>query len=172
MIDNFFYPKKESEMKEEERDVFVSEVNVREANEIEKNTSLIYYLKNVTALCPRSGYPDFAEFEVRIDNPQYFISEYDLWKLVQRYRYVYISHEKITGEITKLIHNITKAKSVTVIGIFSPRGNLYTRVIARVSENNQSTDNIDDENLLKEFNESEIEFTAKKLKKILDNLGN
>lgn len=154
---NYFYPRSKEECTEKEREIFYDEVEIRDANEIEKNTTISMYLEGITALCPRSGYPDFADFSIRITKPKKMIRDYDLWKILQRFRYVYISHEAITGTICNIVKNITEAETVTVVGIFSPRGNLFTRVVCTLSDTSQ------EEKILSTFNESEIIRTSRKI---------
>lgn len=154
---DYFYPRSKEKCTEKEREIFYDEIQIRDANEIEKNETLSLYLEGITALCPRSGYPDFADFLIRVTKPKKIGSEYEFWKLFQRFRYVHISHEAITGLICKIVKEITEAETVTVVGIFSPRGNLFTRVVCTLSDVSE------EERILQQFNKSEITNTSRRL---------
>jgi 7-cyano-7-deazaguanine reductase len=92
----------------------------------EKDYVISLSFPEFTCLCPRSGYPDFAEF--RIDYvPDKLIVELKAIKLwLNSFRNKHISHEESTNLIYDTIQERLKPRQLQVVGDFSPRGNLKT----------------------------------------------
>lgn len=158
MHKNFYYPRKGDEMTKQEIDVFHRQLHfIKEVKENEEPKKNKIVLHDITQLCPRSGFPDFADFNIVYESNK-IIDKEELWKYLQRYRYTYISHEAITGEICKFIKELTDSKYVKVVGKFYPRGNLGTYVVCEINENDESK-------ILEEFNREEIERVSQELKK-------
>ncbi len=83
-----------------------------------------------TALCPRSGYPDFGTIVLDyIPGPS--VVELKSWKLyINAFRNEAISHEKVVNDIAdKLMHEI-KPISLRIIGDFTRRGGVKTVITA------------------------------------------
>ncbi len=79
-----------------------------------------------TCLCPRSGYPDFAEIKITYI-PDKFIVELKSLKLyLNSFRNRHISHEEATNVIFAELKEKLAPKSLKVIGDFFPRGNVHT----------------------------------------------
>lgn len=79
-----------------------------------------------TALCPRSGYPDFGTIVVDYQ-PQDWIVELKAFKLyINSYRNQHISHEKVTNEITDRLWQELSPVGLRVIGDFTRRGGVKT----------------------------------------------
>ncbi|MCE5194798.1 MAG: preQ(1) synthase [Nitrospiraceae bacterium] len=79
-----------------------------------------------TCLCPRSGYPDFANIKI-IYIPNKKILELKALKLyLNSYRDTHISHEEVTNKIYSEIENRLNPRFLEVIGDFNPRGNVKT----------------------------------------------
>ncbi|GAB4489717.1 MAG: preQ(1) synthase [Thermodesulfovibrionales bacterium] len=84
-----------------------------------------------TCLCPRSGYPDFAEIGI-VYVPGRSIVELKSLKLyLNAYRDVHISHEAVTNLIFDALRKALRPRFLEVTGDFNPRGNVKT--VIRVS---------------------------------------
>ncbi|HRF57698.1 MAG TPA: preQ(1) synthase, partial [Campylobacterales bacterium] len=69
------------------------------ANEHKKNYIIKITLPEFTALCPRSGYPDFGEIRIEY-TPNEWVVELKAIKLyVNSFRNKHISHENVANEI-------------------------------------------------------------------------
>jgi 7-cyano-7-deazaguanine reductase len=80
----------------------------------------------LTCLCPRSGFPDFAKITIYYIPKDYIVELKSLKLYLNKYRNTYISHEAIINQIFKDLQAILKPKYLKVIGDFNPRGNLKT----------------------------------------------
>jgi 7-cyano-7-deazaguanine reductase len=80
----------------------------------------------LTCLCPRSGFPDFAKITIYYIPKNYIVELKSLKLYLNKYRNTYISHEAIINQIFKDLQAILKPKYLKVIGDFNPRGNLKT----------------------------------------------
>lgn len=79
-----------------------------------------------TALCPRSGYPDFGTIVVDYQ-PQAWVVELKAFKLyINGYRDRRISHEMVTNEIADRLWQELMPVGLRVIGDFTRRGGVKT----------------------------------------------
>lgn len=92
----------------------------------EKDYDINISYPEFTCLCPRSGYPDFAE--IIIDYvPDKFVVELKSLKLyLNSYRDINISHEEVTNKIHDDLKECLKPRKLTVTGDFNVRGNVKT----------------------------------------------
>ena len=79
-----------------------------------------------TCLCPRSGYPDFAEIKITyVQNKK--IAELKALKLwLNSFRDTSISHEAVTNRIFDALKKDLKPRRLEVVGDFNVRGNVKT----------------------------------------------
>ncbi|MFZ2154595.1 MAG: preQ(1) synthase [Bradyrhizobium sp.] len=84
-----------------------------------------------TCLCPRSGYPDYANIIIQYVPDQKIVELKSLKLYLNSYRNLYISHEESTNKIFDELKKKLKPRSLEVVGDFSPRGNVKT--VIRVS---------------------------------------
>lgn len=109
----------------------IKEFDVQKDMEIWPNEHDKEYLIKVTlpefmALCPRSGYPDFATMYIEY-TPDKFVVELKALKLyINSFMGRYISHENSANEIYDTIYNKIKPKYLKLIADFKPRGNVHT----------------------------------------------
>jgi len=109
----------------------IREFDVEKDLEIWPNENKKDYLIKVTlpefmALCPRSGYPDFATIYIEY-TPDNFVVELKAIKLyINSFMFRYISHENSANEIYDVIWDRIKPKSLKLIADFKPRGNVHT----------------------------------------------
>jgi 7-cyano-7-deazaguanine reductase len=79
-----------------------------------------------TALCPRSGYPDFGTIIVDY-YPDQVVLELKAFKLwINSYRDERISHEAVVNQIADRFWQELHPKQLRVIGDFTRRGNVKT----------------------------------------------
>jgi len=109
----------------------IREFDVEKDLEIWPNENKNDYLIKVTlpefmALCPRSGYPDFATIYIEY-TPDKFVVELKAIKLyINSFMFRYISHENSANEIYNVIWEKIKPKSLKLVADFKPRGNVHT----------------------------------------------
>lgn len=83
-------------------------------------------LPEFTALCPRSGYPDFATIFVSY-SPNAKVVELKALKLyINSFRSQYISHESAANTIYNTLFNALKPRRLKITADFTPRGNVHT----------------------------------------------
>ncbi len=81
-----------------------------------------------TALCPRSGYPDFGAIIVDYQ-PDRWVVELKAFKLyINSFRNEYISHEKIVNQVCDRLWQELSPSGLRVIGDFTRRGGVKTIV--------------------------------------------
>jgi len=79
-----------------------------------------------TCLCPRSGYPDFAEIKITYV-PNKKVVELKALKLwLNSFRDASISHEAVTNRIFDVLNKHLKPRRLEVVGDFNVRGNVKT----------------------------------------------
>jgi 7-cyano-7-deazaguanine reductase len=81
-----------------------------------------------TCLCPRSGYPDFANIKINYIPDKKIIELKSLKLYLNSFRDAHISHEAVTNQIYSALKKILKPRFIEVIGDFNPRGNVKTVV--------------------------------------------
>lgn len=92
----------------------------------ERDYTIDITFPELTCLCPRSGYPDFATIKIIYEPDEYVVELRSLKLFLNSYRDKYISHEKVVNEIYEELFNFIKPKYLEVIGDFNPRGNVKT----------------------------------------------
>ena len=79
-----------------------------------------------TCLCPRSGYPDFAQIKITYV-PNKKVVELKALKLwLNSFRDTSISHEAVTNRIFGVLNKHLKPRRLEVVGDFNVRGNVKT----------------------------------------------
>jgi 7-cyano-7-deazaguanine reductase len=89
-----------------------------------------------TCLCPRSGYPDYANIKIKYVPDKKIVELKSLKLYLNSYRNLYISHEESTNRIFDELKKKLKPRFLEVVGHFNPRGNVKT-VIRVCSEQNK-----------------------------------
>lgn len=84
-----------------------------------------------TCLCPRSGYPDYANIIIKYVPDEKIVELKSLKLYLNSFRNLYISHEESTNKIFDELKKKLKPRSLEVVGDFNPRGNVKT--VIRVS---------------------------------------
>lgn len=81
-----------------------------------------------TCLCPRSGYPDFAEIKIHYIPDKWIVELKALKLYFNSFRTLALSHEEVTNTIFADLEKKLKPRFLEVIGDFNPRGNVKTVV--------------------------------------------
>ena len=79
-----------------------------------------------TCLCPRSGYPDYANIKIRYVPDEKIVELKSLKLYLNSFRNLYISHEESTTKIFDELKKKLKPRFLEVVGDFNPRGNVKT----------------------------------------------
>jgi len=109
----------------------IKEFDVEKDLEIWPNENSNDYLIKVTlpefmALCPRSGYPDFAKIYIEYTPDKYVVELKALKLYINSFMNRYISHENSANEIYNTIYKKIKPKYLKLVADFNPRGNVHT----------------------------------------------
>ncbi len=84
-----------------------------------------------TALCPRSGYPDFGTLVVDYQ-PDGWVVELKAFKLyINSFRDRRVSHETVVNEVSDFLWEALQPKGLRVIGDFTRRGGVKTVITVR-----------------------------------------
>ena len=95
-------------------------------NEHKKNYTIKIELPEFMCMCPRSGYPDFANIKLQYI-PNKKVVELKALKLyINTFANRYISHEDSANEIFDELYKGLKPKWLRVVADFNPRGNVHT----------------------------------------------
>jgi len=84
----------------------------------------------LTCLCPRSGYPDFATVAVRYIPDRWIVELRSMKLYINGFRDVAISHEAITNRILDDLIGLLDPRWMEVSVDFNPRGNVHTVIVA------------------------------------------
>lgn len=109
----------------------IAKFDVKKDLELWENTCKYDYfvditLPELTCLCPRSGYPDFASVKISYV-PDKKVVELKAIKLyINSFRDRHISHESIASEIFDVLWQALKPKYLELKADFNPRGNVHT----------------------------------------------
>jgi 7-cyano-7-deazaguanine reductase len=95
-------------------------------NKHEKNYLIKVTLPEFMALCPRSGYPDFATIYIEYIPNQYVVELKALKLYINSFMTRHISHEDSANEIYDVIEKKINPKWLKVVADFNPRGNVHT----------------------------------------------
>ena len=109
----------------------IREFDVEKDLEIWPNENQNEYLIKVTlpefmALCPRSGYPDFAEIYIEYTPDKYVVELKALKLYINSFMHRYVSHENSANEIYSTIWDKISPKYLKLVADFKPRGNVHT----------------------------------------------
>lgn len=87
-----------------------------------------------TCLCPRSGFPDFANIKIQYVPDQWCVELKSLKLYINSFRNENVFHEDVTNVILDDLVELLDPHYIKVIGDFSVRGNIKTIVTAEHSK--------------------------------------
>ena len=87
-----------------------------------------------TSVCPMTGLPDHGEILIRYRPDEKIIELKSLKYYFLQYRNVGIFYEHLVNRILDDLAGVLSPKWMEVIGDFTPRGGIITRVRARLGE--------------------------------------
>jgi 7-cyano-7-deazaguanine reductase len=125
-------------MKYGEKEIKEFDINKDEnfwPNEHPKNYTIDIELPEFMALCPRSGYPDFATIKLQYVPSNKVIELKALKLYINSFMYRYISHENSINEIYDTLYEKLQPKSMKIVGDFNPRGNVHTVITIDSKDN-------------------------------------
>jgi 7-cyano-7-deazaguanine reductase len=118
-------------MKYGEKAVKSARLEIWENPHPERDYEINISFPEFTCLCPRSGYPDYANIIIKYVPDQKIVELKSLKLYLNSYRNIYISHEESTNKIFDELKKKLKPRLLEVVGDFNPRGNVKT--VIRVS---------------------------------------
>ena len=98
---------------------------------LDREYEIYFDCPEFTCLCPKTGQPDFAKFEIRYCPKELCIELKSLKLYLWSYREQGAFHEAVTNKILDDFVNICSPKWMEVKGIFNVRGGIYTTITAR-----------------------------------------
>ena len=81
-----------------------------------------------TSLCPKTGQPDFGTLTLTYTPDQLCYELKSLKMYLQQYRNHGAFYEAVTTQILEDLVAVTRPRSMTLIGAFTPRGGIRTNV--------------------------------------------
>ncbi len=109
------------------------ELKVFEAPFHQKKGVVSIVFPEFTCLCPKTGYPDFAEIGLYY-LPKEVCIELKSWKVfLNSFRMVGTFHEEVTDYLFNRVSELLKPEWLLIIGDFFPRGNVDTTVVLESS---------------------------------------
>ena len=95
-------------------------------NEHKKNYTIKIELPEFMCMCPRSGYPDFANIKLEYVPNKKVIELKALKLYINSFMNKHISHENSANEIFNALYKGLKPKKLKLIADFNPRRNVHT----------------------------------------------
>ena len=89
-----------------------------------------------TCLCPLTGQPDFAEFEINYVPDKKCVELKSLKLYMASYRDIGAFHEQNTNQVLKDISSLIKPKYMSVIGYWKVRGGIITTIRTKYVKSN------------------------------------
>ena len=125
-------------MKYGEKAIKEAKLEVWENPSPDKNYLVEISFPEFTCLCPRSGYPDFAEIKIRYIPDKYIVELRSLKHYLNSYRDKYMTHEEATNKIYDDLKKLLNPRYLEVIGDFNIRGGIKT--VVKVSSETEATE--------------------------------
>ncbi len=87
-----------------------------------------------TCVCPRSGFPDFATIHIKYVPDKKCVELKSLKLYINSFRDKKVFHEDVTNTILSDLVRLLDPAYIEVVGDFSVRGNIHTKITARHSK--------------------------------------
>lgn len=108
-----------------------AELEVFENPEKGRRYSIDFTCPEWTALCPRSGFPDFGTIRIQYEPKEFCVELKSLKLYINSYRNMRIFHEGAVNKILTDLVAIVKPWTMEVTGDFNVRGNIKTVITAK-----------------------------------------
>ena len=118
------------ELKRGEKEIQESKLEVFANKYPHRDYEIVITNPEFTCLCPRTGYPDFAEIEIRYIPDSYCLELRSYKLFINKFKNRGIFHEEAVNEILEEFVKVVKPRYIKVTGNFNPRGNVHTVVTA------------------------------------------
>jgi len=125
-------------MKYGQKEIVEFDINKKEnywPNDHKKNYTIDIELPEFMCLCPRSGYPDFANIKLQYIPNKKVIELKALKLYINSFMNRHISHENSANEIYDTLKKNLKPKAIKLIADFNPRGNVHTVITIDSKDN-------------------------------------
>ena len=96
----------------------------------ERNYVIVFRCPEFTSVCPKTGLPDFGEICITYVPDDRCIELKSLKYYLMSFRNQGIYYENVTNQILDDLVSLCEPRHMTVIGDFSVRGGITTRVTA------------------------------------------
>lgn len=117
-------------MSKTNKDVLLGPVECFENQHADRDYEIEITAPEFTAVCPRTGQPDFATLKLTYV-PDTYCLELKSFKLyLQSYRNRGIFHEHVTNSILDDLVKSCRPRRMTLVGCFNARGGIMTTVTA------------------------------------------
>jgi 7-cyano-7-deazaguanine reductase len=116
----------DSSMKYGEKSIQKAKLEIWDNPNPERDYEINIGYSEVTCLCPRSGYPDFAVINVSYMPGKKIVELKSLKLYLNSFRNKHISHEELTNTVFGELEKKLKPRFLEVVGDFNPRGNVKT----------------------------------------------
>jgi len=87
-----------------------------------------------TSLCPMTGLPDFATIQINYTPNQFIVELKSLKFYLLQYRNIGIFYEHLVNVMLDHLVEKIAPKTMTITGIFTPRGGIQTSVVASYNQ--------------------------------------
>jgi len=117
-------------MSKTNKDVLLGPVECFENQHADRDYEIEIIAPEFTAVCPRTGQPDFATLTLTY-TPDIYCLELKSFKLyLQSYRNRGIFHEHVTNSILDDLLKSCRPRRMKLVGVFNARGGISTTVTA------------------------------------------
>lgn len=108
----------------------VSVLDTFENPETGRDYTIRINMPEFTCLCPLTGQPDFAKFELEYIPDQLCVELKSLKLYMGSYRDTAAFHEAVTNQILQALVDLTQPRFMRLSADWNVRGGIYTSVIA------------------------------------------
>lgn len=98
---------------------------------VDRDYEIRFDIPEFTCLCPKTGQPDFAQFEIRYTPDKLCVELKSLKLYFWSFREEGHFHEAVTNLILNDLVKLISPRFMEVKGIFNVRGGIYTTVTVR-----------------------------------------
>jgi 7-cyano-7-deazaguanine reductase len=125
-------------MKYGQKEIQEFDINKEEhywSNDHTKNYTIDIELPEFMCLCPRSGYPDFANIKLSYVPNKKVIELKAIKIYINSFMNRHVSHENSANEIYDILKKNLDPKSIKIIADYKPRGNVHTVITIDSKDN-------------------------------------